>query len=137
VRRPNRDPEEKRRVAETLRSLRVSADMTQEDAARRVGLTLSGYRTYEQSKRTLRAEQIPQFADAFGVAPTAITSRLWPDDAASDDAGALAERLYAAGVSRDRAPLVEKLVLDLARRTPRQQDQLIEMWVRMLELAGT
>jgi hypothetical protein len=32
---------------------------------------------------------------------------------------------------------VEKLVLDLARRTPRQQDQLIEMWVRMLELAGT
>jgi transcriptional regulator with XRE-family HTH domain len=77
-------------------------------------------------------ERLAALASALGCHIRELTDAELPDDA-----GALAERLYAAGVSRDRAPLVEKLVLDLARRTPRQQDQLIEMWVRMLELAGT
>jgi transcriptional regulator with XRE-family HTH domain len=76
-------------------------------------------------------ERLAALASAFGCHVRELTDAELPDDA-----GALAERLYAAGVSRDRAPLVEKLVLELARRTPRQQDQLIEMWAGMLELAG-
>lgn len=75
-------PQEPRyqRVADTLRDLRVSAGITQEELARRVNLTLSGYRTYEQGKRDLKAEQIEIFAAALGKPISAITSRLWPDD---------------------------------------------------------
>lgn len=66
-------------VADVLRELRDRADLTQEELARRVGLTLSGYRTYEQGKRSLKNDQIPRFAEALGVPVSDITARLWPD----------------------------------------------------------
>jgi len=73
-------PAKYQHVANTLRHLRRAAGLTQEQLAHAVGLTLSGYRTYEQGKRNLKSEQIPTFAAALGVPISAITSRLWPED---------------------------------------------------------
>jgi len=70
------------RVAETLRTLRIKARLTQEQAAPIMGLTLSGYRTYEQGKRDLSFRQIEKFSQAFGVPVSTIASMLWPDDPA-------------------------------------------------------
>ncbi len=64
------------KVADALRSLRSAADMTQEQAAKQVGLTLSGYRNYEQGRRYLRVDQLDRFARAFGVTPEALASRI-------------------------------------------------------------
>lgn len=77
---------EGQRVADTLKELREQADLTQEETARRVNLTLSGYRTYEQGKRHLRSDQVERFARAFSVPESEIVRRLWPP---SDDEQAL------------------------------------------------
>lgn len=66
-------------VADVLRELRRAKGITQEAVARRLDMTLSGYRTYEQGKRQLRVEQLPRFAQALGVPVSEITRRLWPD----------------------------------------------------------
>jgi transcriptional regulator with XRE-family HTH domain len=67
-------------VADMLRDLRKRADVTQEDLARRLSMTLSGYRPYEQGRRNLKIEQIPLFASALGVPISTITSMLWPEE---------------------------------------------------------
>lgn len=70
-----RSPEGEK-VAEALRSLRASSGLTQEQAAQRVGLTLSGYRNYEQARRHLRVDQLERFALAFGVSPESLANRI-------------------------------------------------------------
>lgn len=64
------------RLAGIFRALRADASLTQEEVARRVGLTLSGYRGYEQGKRQFRTEQMPVFAAAFEVSVDALAARL-------------------------------------------------------------
>lgn len=120
-------------VADTLRELRIAAGLTQEETARRVGLTLSGYRGYEQGKRAMRADQIPLFADAFGVQPVAITSRLWPDDPMGASTG-LADELHAIGFRSDEAPLVAEIARDLARRSKNQRRKLLDILQSMMDV---
>lgn len=68
---------EGRRIAQVFRALRIAAGLTQEEAARRAGLTLAGYRPYEQGKRGgLRLDQVPRFAAAFGVSVELLSERL-------------------------------------------------------------
>lgn len=67
-------------VADMLRELRKRSRLTQEDLARRLDMTLSGYRPYEQGRRNLKIEQIPAFATALGVPISTITSLLWPEE---------------------------------------------------------
>ncbi len=64
------------RVAEVFKTLRRDASMTQEDVAREVDLTLSGYRPYEQGRRQLRIEQLPTFARAFRVSVDHLAAHL-------------------------------------------------------------
>ena len=59
--------EERRRVATVLREGRQKLGLSQEEFAKRVGLSYAGYRPYEQSKRALSTEQIPQFAEALEI----------------------------------------------------------------------
>lgn len=63
-----------------LRELRKRADLTQEELARRLNMTLSGFRPYEQGRRNLKIEQIPAFASALGVPISTITAMLWPEE---------------------------------------------------------
>ena len=71
-------------VAAALSDLRRAAEITQEEMARRVNLTHSGYRTYEQGKRNLTQDQIPTYARALGVPIAELIKRLWPDELAQD-----------------------------------------------------
>jgi transcriptional regulator with XRE-family HTH domain len=77
------------KVAAVFKAIRTEQHLTQEEAAREAGLTLSGYRPYEQGKRQLRTAQIPTFAKAFGVSVEALSARLglgWGgDEDVSDD----------------------------------------------------
>ncbi len=69
------------RVADVFKRLRADAKLTQEDVAREIDLTLSGYRPYEQGKRQLRIEQIPTFAKAFGISVESLSAHLGLKDA--------------------------------------------------------
>lgn len=50
-----------------LAELRVAADLTQEEAAEAMGLSLGGYRKLEYGERRLKLEQIHRAAEAFSV----------------------------------------------------------------------
>lgn len=73
---PPRPSQQRRLVADVLRELRNQAGISQEDLAPRVGLTLAGYRPYEQGKRDLSGEQIPVFAEALQVSRAELAARL-------------------------------------------------------------
>jgi transcriptional regulator with XRE-family HTH domain len=75
-RQPQQPTPEGQKVADVFKALRADADITQEEAARRVDLTLSGYRPYEQGRRQLRIEQLPTFARAFGVSTDRLSAEL-------------------------------------------------------------
>lgn len=72
---PSSSPDGKR-VAQVFKEVRADRGITQEEAARRAGLTLAGYRPYEQGRRQLRLEQLPMFAKAFGISVDALAARL-------------------------------------------------------------
>lgn len=76
ARQPQQPTPEGLLVAEVFRALRLATGFTQEEMAREVNLTLSGYRPYEQGKRQLRIEQIPTFAKAFRVSVETLSARL-------------------------------------------------------------
>lgn len=111
------------RVADMLIELRKRADITQEEMARRVGLTLSGYRTYEQGRRNLSQDQIPVFARALGVPISAVTIRLWPEDQPE-----LVETRY----SVDMAELQQQL----AGLPPERAERVLRWMRESLEIAS-
>lgn len=73
-------------VAKVFKRLRTDADLTQEEVARRVDLTLSGYRPYEQGKRQLRIEQVATFARAFKVSTETLSAHLGLASVSSQEA---------------------------------------------------
>ena len=73
-------PPRYQQVADMLRAIRKRSNLTQEDLAHRLNMTLSGYRPYEQGKRNLKIEQIPALAEATGLPISDITSLLWPEE---------------------------------------------------------
>lgn len=76
---------EGRQIADAFKKLRSEAGMTQEDVARKIDMTLSGYRPYEQGRRQLRTEQIPMFARAFRVSVEHLSASLGLSTAATHD----------------------------------------------------
>lgn len=110
------------RVADALRELRQACRMTQEQTAHAVNLTLSGYRTYEQGKRNLTYSQVEEFAHAFGVPVSAITSRLWPDDPVLTGA-------HQASEWTDIQAMVDRLA-------PDQRERVIRSFQQIAEIAG-
>ena len=75
---PSRPPPspQRRQVASVLKELRQAAKLSQEELAPRVGLTLAGYRPYEQGRRDLSMEQLPVFAEALAVSRHELAARL-------------------------------------------------------------
>ena len=61
-------------MANRLKELRLLRGWTQEDAARRVGVSTSGYQKIEQGTRKLSEKTIGRFAEAFGVLPNELFS---------------------------------------------------------------
>jgi transcriptional regulator with XRE-family HTH domain len=53
--------------AEKLRDLRKRHDMTQEEAARRIGLSTDGYRHWEHGRSEGLLQRLPSTAAAFGM----------------------------------------------------------------------
>ncbi len=116
---PNPPTPEGLRVARVFRALREEAGLTQEDIARRIDLTLSGYRPYEQGRRQLRLEQVPTFARAFGVTPEMLAARL------GLPGSTLREARVAEGVD---------LIEQLADEPPEVADTLLKWWRESLEI---
>lgn len=126
------------RVADALRDLRRAHRLTQEDVAPILGLSFAGYRPYERGERELTHAQIEMLAAALGVPTTDVTRRIWPVEAATPDTpDELADALYARGFRPDEAPLVETLVTDLARRSPRQRRDLLELLGQMVRVSSS
>lgn len=73
---PSHPSPQRRLVADVLRELRRQANLSQEEFAPRVGLSLAGYRPYEQGKRDLSGEQLPVFAEALQVSRAELAARL-------------------------------------------------------------
>ena len=116
------------RVAQTLRELRKTAGLTQEQFASLVGLTFAGYRPYERGERDLTGSQIESWAALLGIPVSDITSRLWPDDA----------RLVETRYSHDWAELqrqVEHLPSDQQERILRLARQSLELAMGAADLA--
>lgn len=114
------------RVADMLIELRKRADITQEEMARRVGLTLSGYRTYEQGRRNLSQDQIPVYARALGVPIFEVTKRLWPEEQTE-----LTETRY----SLDAAEFSQQLA-KIEREEGPEKAERVRRWMReSLEIA--
>jgi len=114
------------KVAEALRSLRIASGFTQEQAAQRVGLTLSGYRNYEQGRRYLRVDQLERFATAFGVTPESLASRIGLSSTPT-----LAEDAHTLSFSAD----LEIFQHQLAALPPELAASLLEMWRSSLVMA--
>lgn len=120
---------EGQRIARVFKELRREARLTQEEAAERVGLTLAGYRPYEQGKRQLRTEQFSTFARAFGVPPSVLTERLRLSPSTGTAEPALEEGLAAYLHSRDKAAAWAAFVRRYPNMTPDQRrlvDALID-----------
>jgi len=116
------------RIAAVFKRLRTNAGLTQEEVARRVDLTLSGYRTYEQGKRQFRYEQTDLFAQAFGVKPHVLARELGiTRPPGESDAEAL--RIEAA---RDLAALAASELADLLSQLeglePAEWRDVIDTW---------
>lgn len=110
-----------KQIADMLRALRTERRITQEELARRMDMTLSGYRPYEQGKRNLKIEQIPQFAAALGVPISEIAGRLWPEDV----------KLVETRVSTDLATAMAQV----AHLPPEQQERILRGLRNSLEIA--
>lgn len=112
------------RIAAVFKELRQAAGLTQEDAARLVGLTLSGYRTYEQGKRQLRLEQLPTFAGAFHVSEAELAHRLGlgQPPADPDNLRPLLSRYF----GPDEAGTVDHMLRELALLPPTDRGQVVQ-----------
>jgi transcriptional regulator with XRE-family HTH domain len=63
-----REPTEwEKMMSERLKALRQVLGLTQEEAARAVGVSLRGYQGWEQSQRSFNFEMGVRIADALGV----------------------------------------------------------------------
>lgn len=114
------------RIAAVFKDLRRSAELTQEEVAERAGLTLAGYRPYEQGKRQLRTEQITVFADAFGVPRSMLAERLHLADSDIAD-GSVRQQLAEFMPDADAAEL-DAMVRKLATLPPSDRRQVLEGW---------
>lgn len=115
---------EGKRIAKLFKELRGRIGMTQEDTARSVGLTLSGYRTYEQGKRQLRMEQLPTFAKAFGISEPELAHRLGFGQTPDDPDNLRPELIRYFGP--DDAGEVDQLLRELAVLPPTDRRQIID-----------
>lgn len=66
----------KTRIAERIRALRLEREMTQEQVARRVGVTWRHYQRWEKGESTPYWPNIEKLADAFGVSANEIIDPL-------------------------------------------------------------
>lgn len=112
-------------VAKALSDLRKLAKLTQEEMAHAVGLTLSGYRTYEQGKRNLSQDQIPLYARALRVPIEELARRLWP---AEYDRIELVETQY----STDW----EEIQRQVDRFPPAQRERILRGFAASIEIAN-
>jgi len=112
------------RIAAVFKELRESAGLTQEQAAERAGLTLAGYRPYEQGKRQMRTEQIGVFAEAFSVSRSTLAERL----GVSFDPAAIAleDRIYRT-LGPERAHIAGRIFDTVVDLPPDLQDKALEM----------
>lgn len=114
------------RIAAVFKQLREDASLTQEQVAERAGLTLAGYRPYEQGKRQMRTEQIEVFAKAFGVSRSILAERL---RLADPDAGDMSVRQQLAELIPDADAIeLDAMVHQLATLPPSDRRQILEMW---------
>lgn len=81
-RRPSRMTPPATPAAERLREWRTGEDLTQTQAAKRVGIAQSGYSAIETGKRQPTAEQARKLQDLAGIAPDAWTA---PDPELEED----------------------------------------------------
>lgn len=122
---PSRVTPEGQRIAQVFKELRSEARLTQEEAAERAGLTLAGYRPYEQGKRQLRTEQFKTFADAFGVPTSVLADRLRLTPA--EPGGDLRHELATLLPDVDAAEL-DDLTRRLATLPPADRRQVLDGW---------
>lgn len=107
-------------IAGVFKKLRTEAGLTQEDVARKIDLTLSGYRPYEQGRRQLRTEQIPLFARAFKVSVESLAVHLG---------------LSAADVQQVRVSECTELMSQLDGEPPEVIETVMRFWRESIELA--
>lgn len=107
-------------IADVFKKLRGEAGLTQEDVAREIDLTLSGYRPYEQGKRQLRTEQIPMFARAFKVSVESLSVHLG---------------LSAADVQQVRVSECAELMGQLEGEPPEVIETVMRFWRESIEFA--
>ena len=114
------------RIAAVFKQLREMSGLTQEQVAERAGLTLAGYRPYEQGKRQMRTEQIAVFAEAFGVPRTMLAERLHLADPDVGDAS-VRQQLAEFMPDADAAEL-DLMARQLGTLPPSERRQILEMW---------
>jgi transcriptional regulator with XRE-family HTH domain len=105
------------RVAAALRTLRRSRGLTQRQVAENWGISLDGYRPWEQGKRRLRVSQLGDVAKALTVSEGDLRRAL----GMTDDPGPLpplVERRFSADLESVMRE-VEELPDDVARRVIR------------------
>lgn len=106
-------------IANNIKLARISAGITQEELARRTGYTdRSSIAKIEKGIVDLPQSKIQQFADALGVTPGYLTG--WDDEAGENEASPAEPKLSEG----------EKALLELFRRVPEDQQELVLQMIR-------
>lgn len=64
-------------IAESIRRARESADLSQSDVARALGVDYRTVQRYEHAERSLPARLLAPWALACGLAPAALAATIW------------------------------------------------------------
>lgn len=115
------------RLSAVLKAIRQARGWKQREVADRWGMTVDGYRPYEQGRRQLRWSQIPRLAKALELPEHDLAQRLGMPMPADDDAAAVRIEL-----ARDLAALAANeladLMLQLEGLEPAAWRDVIETW---------